>query len=603
MPKEEYEKRKKYYERLIKKQDKSIKSISNLRLVTFLVGALVTIFFYVTKNYFLCVGLFLAFLLIFIYLVREHNKVIESRKYSLSLHKINDDSIKRIDGNWKSFSDTGEEFLEEDHNYSKDLDIFGRGSLFQWINTTATFLGRRKLSSILKEPYDTVNEIYTRQEAIKELAEKLDWRQEFMADGIIASDNIQDTEDLFNWAKDRKNEYCNPLLSGILKVVPIITTAIIILPLLWRTMPLYLSPLAIIVNILILMKENNYRSRALSTVDKYKDSIKVYYKMIRCIEKEKFNSRYLKNIKSNLIDDKGHTASWQINKLVAISDMTSCRRSSYYFFMNILTLWDYQCMFALEKWKRDSGKSLEAWLNAIGEMEVISSMSIINYDNPEWTMPKIVEETDIISAKNMGHPLLTNARVRNDFKIEKPASILLITGSNMSGKSTLLRTVGINLILAYIGAPVCADEFTCSIMNVYTCMRVSDDLERNISSFYAELLRIKKIVEASKENKKIFFLLDEIFKGTNSMDRHTGAKVLINKLRKEGAVGLVSTHDLELGDLEKESSGRIKNYHFKEYYKDNKIYFDYKLRSGISTTRNALYLINMIGIDVENNFK
>lgn len=603
MPKEEYEKRKKYYEGLIKKQDKSIKSISNLRLVTFLVGALVTIFFYVTKNYFLCVGLFLAFLLIFIYLVREHNKVIESRKYSLSLHKINDDSIKRIDGNWKSFSDTGEEFLEEDHNYSKDLDIFGRGSLFQWINTTATFLGRRKLSNILKEPYESINEIYTRQEAIKELAEKLDWRQEFMADGIIASDNIRDTEDLINWAKDRKKEYCNPLLSGILKVLPIITTAIIILPLLWRTMPLYLSPLAIIVNILILMKGNNYRGRALSTVDKYKDSIKVYYKMIRCIEKEKFNSRYLKNIKGNFIDEEGHTASWQINKLVTISDMTAFRRSPYYFFMNIITLWDYQCMFALEKWKRDSGKSLEAWLNAIGEMEVISSMSIIKYDNPEWAMPKIVEEKDIISAKNMGHPLLTNARVCNDFKIEKPASILLITGSNMSGKSTLLRTVGINLILAYIGAPVCADEFTCSMMNVYSCMRVSDDLERNISSFYAELLRIKKIVEASKENKKIFFLLDEIFKGTNSMDRHTGAKVLINKLRKEGAVGLVSTHDLELGDLEKESSGRIKNYHFKEYYKDNKIYFDYKLRSGISTTRNALYLINMIGIDVENNFK
>ncbi len=172
----------------------------------------------------------------------------------------------------------------------------------------------------------------------------------------------------------------------------------------------------------------------------------------------------------------------------------------------------------------------------------------------------------------------------------------------MSGKSTLLRTIGINLVLAYAGAPVCAQRFGCPILRIYTCMRVSDNLGESISSFYAELLRIKLIVSASKTEGKIFFLLDEIFKGTNSQDRHAGAKVLIRQLSKVGAMGLVSTHDLELGDLERESDRRIRNYHFREYYKNDEIHFDYKLRPGISTTRNAMYLIKMAGIEVDEIF-
>ncbi|HWJ02256.1 MAG TPA: DNA mismatch repair protein, partial [Verrucomicrobiae bacterium] len=176
---------------------------------------------------------------------------------------------------------------------------------------------------------------------------------------------------------------------------------------------------------------------------------------------------------------------------------------------------------------------------------------------------------------------------------------ILITGSNMSGKSTLLRTAGLNLVLAYTGAPVCAENFRCSVMRVYTCMRVTDNIEQSISSFYAELLRIKTIVQAARERGQVFFLLDEIFKGTNSQDRHTGAKILIKQLSKQGAMGMVSTHDLELSELEKESKGQIRNYHFREYYENDQIRFDYLLRSGPSTTRNALYLIKLAGIELE----
>jgi len=235
-------------------------------------------------------------------------------------------------------------------------------------------------------------------------------------------------------------------------------------------------------------------------------------------------------------------------------------------------------------------------------MESLNSLSTIAYEHSDWAMPIFKGGSPVFVAKNLGHPLLGSNRIYNDIHIEKSQNVLLITGSNMSGKSTLLRTTGINLVLAYSGAPVCSESFNCTIMDIYTCMRTSDNLEKNISSFYAELLRIKKLVTATEDKAPIFFLLDEIFKGTNSIDRHTGAKILVSKLSTENALGFVSTHDLELGDIEN-TNRRVKNYHLEEYYKDDKLYFDYKLRPGVSTTRNALYLMKMAGLEIPPNIE
>lgn len=598
-PKEEYEKRKSYYEGLLKKQSSTIKFISNLRLLVFLAGVIAAAALYITRNYYIGAAV-LCFLGGFIYLVKKHSKVIDQKDYSQALYNINEASIKRIQGEWKNFKDSGEEFLDDEHNYSKDLDIFGRGSLFQWINSTVTYLGRQKMKDTLENPCRNATEIVQRQEAISELAGNLDWRQEFIAEGLLISNNAKDPKDLIEWSKDTKPFYMGIITSFIARVMPIITIIIVVLPFVNRNVPYYVPAMVIILNILILMWNNEERTDTLTKVDKYKESIRVYYGMIKALERGKFKSSYLKNIKNSIINDDGLTASIQIRKLSSISEMIDNRRNQYYLIINILLLWDYKCIIALEKWKSASGKYLEQWLEAIAAMEELCSLSNIKYDNPEWAIPKLVEDTATLSAVEMGHPLLTGDRITNNLKMGRTEPILLITGSNMSGKSTLLRTAGINLVLAYTGSAVCAKEFTCSIMNVYTCMRVSDDLEKSISSFYAELLRIKKIVEAAKGEEQIFFLLDEIFKGTNSIDRHIGAKVLIEQLRKEGELGMVSTHDLELGDLEKESGGKVKNYHFREYYKNNRIHFDYKLRPGVSTTRNALYLINMVGIEVDN---
>jgi DNA mismatch repair ATPase MutS len=321
--------------------------------------------------------------------------------------------------------------------------------------------------------------------------------------------------------------------------------------------------------------------------------------MMKRFEKHNFKSSHIKKIKDGIKNKKGLEVFKQIDKLSSIIDSISNRRNLFYAFFNILALWDFQNIIALERWKQKSGHLLKKWFDALGKIEALASLAVIRFENPEWVMPSICEENEtILAAKDIGHPLLTGKRIYNDFTIDNKIKVLLITGSNMSGKSTLLRTAGINLVLAYAGAPVCARWFQASLMEINTCMRVSDNLGENISSFYAEILRIKKIVTEADTGRRVFFLLDEIFKGTNSLDRHTGAKVLINKLCLTNSIGLVSTHDLELCELEREND-KIINYHFQEYYKDGRIYFDYKLRPGPSTTRNARYLMHLAGIDVD----
>jgi len=318
------------------------------------------------------------------------------------------------------------------------------------------------------------------------------------------------------------------------------------------------------------------------------------------IEKGEFKATYLNKLKTRLVDSSGENTIIRLKQLEVLVERILNRNNAMFIPFNILFLWDYQCLIGLEQWKEKHGSLIEGWIQVIGEVETLSSLANIGYDYPKWVFPSITPKSSILYGKSIGHPLLTNKRINNDINIEDPSRILLITGSNMSGKSTFLRTIGVNLILAYAGAPVCAEYIRCSIMSIYTCIRINDNLEKGISSFYSELLKIKSIVEATKEDRQVFFMLDEIFKGTNSHDRHLGAKYLIKQLYKNKAIGLVSTHDLELGVLEKESNGKIRNYHFQESYENNEISFDYILRSGISTTRNAMYLMKMAGVEVED---
>lgn len=587
----------KTFKKLIEEQNKSIKTIAYLIFFTAVIGCGVTAYTFAIKSYLLSIGVFVVSLAIFIYLINKYGKEINARKYSVALSEINEKGLKRLNGEWKYFEDDGSEFKDKQHNYSDDLDIFGKGSLFQLINSSKTFMGREILRDRLINPLSTSVDTKMTQQALKELAVNLEWRQQFEAEGMVLPNQSINLKELYKWAKGRNDLYTKSWLILFVRLFPGITLISITISYFTSLIDFKFPCFMIFSQLIILFIGAKNRKDTFNSIYKYKNNINVYLRLLTLIINKNFKSDYLKQLQNELIINEDESAVQKIKKLSNIYDKMSNRQNGLFMIFNILLLWDYQCMIEFEKWRISSGKSIEKWFNTIGQFEALNSISNIIYNNPKWTTPSISDGSFIVKANKLAHPLLGDKRICNNITIDNEKSILLITGSNMSGKSTFLRTVGINLLLSYIGATVCAENFECSLMKIFTCMRISDNLENNISSFYAEILRIKMIVEEVRNNKKVFFLLDELFKGTNSIDRHEGAKALIKQLVEQGASGLISTHDLELCDLQYEYN-KIKNYHFQEYYVNNELKFDYKVREGISTTQNALYLIKLAGIDL-----
>ncbi|WP_373844933.1 MutS family DNA mismatch repair protein [Clostridium sp.] len=614
----EYKKRKKKYNLLLKKQEKYIDNLNNLRFVTFVLGFIILIRMYILKRHFMFNFIVLVVVILLFYLTYLYKKVERKKNYLSVLYEVNKTSIKRLEGEWKTFQDMGEDFIDKNHNYSYDLDVFGKGSLFQWINTAHTHIGRQKLKKILTEKPQNKQNIYDRQSAVLELGQKIYFRQRLEAEGKVICNNRQDPKELFLWMKQRNNYILKNKVIWILRILSVITTITTLTllvkmlyyilsvffgtyksaPKIFYIIPYYIPIFLIFIQCIILRIKKEGRIKNLIVAEKYNYNIKAYKNMLTHIEKHKFKSKYIMNLYKELYNN-GESASKQIDVFSKICESIANRRNMVYFILNPILMIEYHWTISIERWKIQSGNNFEKWINIIAELEVLCSIAVIKYDNPNWSMPKIIDGPSRIIAKNMGHPLLGEKRVCNNLRLEETYPVMLITGSNMSGKSTFMRTIGINVILAYAGAPVCAEQFYCTIMEMYSCMRINDNLAQNISSFYAEILKIKSIVEASKEGKKVLFLLDEIFKGTNSGDRYIGAITLVNQLNRTGNLGVISTHDLELGEMVKNKDLKIKNYHFSEYYRENKIYFDYKLKDGISSTRNAVYLMKLAGIKIE----
>lgn len=618
-PEKKYQKRVNAYSNKLDIYTRKSSAVGNYKLLLFFVGIAIAFALYYFDLYIFMLAQIFVFGVLFGYLVRLHNRLIKSKNYSFAMLQINKMCVKRVNGMWHEFSDIGEEFENHEHNYTYDLDIFGKSSLFQMINMTSTYSGRHKLAEMLLHPLETKQDIIERQKALTELSGKLIFRHRLFSNVLLSNKNIsladdeenikkrkktlldsmEKLDDIYAWAKEENQLYSSFGFKLFITALPILTMLLVVLAA-FKIVPFYLPIAGYAIQFLMLGYRANYRNRSFEIVEKFSNTLKVYSGVLKQFESEKFESEYISKLKKDLKGKSAEPAWKQIDKLSKLWDLIANRYNFLHMIVNTATLWDFHCLVNLEKWKTTSGRFVEKWFAVIGEVEALCSLSLICHDNPEFIMPQISEEMSSgIVTEQIGHPLLTKGRKCNDISISSNQPILLITGSNMSGKSTFLRTVGLSLILSYIGAPVCAKSFKCPILRVYACMRTSDNLGQNVSSFYAELLRVKMVVEAVDRNEKVFFLLDEIFKGTNSADRHTGAKMLINQLDKKAAWGMVSTHDLELADMEKESENRIRNYHFKEYYKEDKIYFDYLLRKGVSDTRNAIFLMRMAGVNVE----
>ncbi|MFW5981179.1 MAG: MutS-related protein [bacterium] len=596
-----YLERKKNYKKISEKQERSINIISSIRLLVFVSGISFSVALFFMQEYIYSISIVTITLFLFLFLVIKHEGLKKKNEFICHLINVNQVSLDRLSGSWVDFPDTGEEYINEKHPYSIDLDIFGKGSVFQWINTTNTYLGREKLKKTLTNPLNNIKKIRARQKAIIELSKKLDWRQHFQVESILNIEKLRNPSNLLKWSEDINSLIDKKYIVAIIRTLPIITI-ISLIAFFLNLIPISVFLILILINIIINFLSYGKINRAFEVTSVFKNRIATYQRLLKKIEEEEFESKYLSDMKFTLINARRNLASVQINELKELVDRMDLRYNAlFHFIINSLFLWDYQNIISLNKWKRSSGKLLRNWLNIIAEFEELSSLALVKFDNPEWAMPQLLEKPFVFSSQNLGHPLLhKNERICNNIRFEGAGNILIITGSNMSGKSTLLRTVGINLILAYSGAPVCAQSMECSIMDIYSSMRVNDNLEKSISSFYAELLKIKMIIEAAKKEKPMLFLIDEIFRGTNSKDRHIGAKNVIKNLSRESVMGLVSTHDLELGNLEKVKGLQINNYHFKESYTDDgEMKFNYKLYPGVSTSSNAIYLMKMIGIDVD----
>lgn len=593
-------KRIRLFESLITSYDKKINMISSIRLIYFIIAAIVGVLCYMRR----LTGFFILNLVVlatvFLMLVLIHDKLMSKRKELSVLKELNEKILGRHEGDLTLWKDKGEEFADGEHPYSSDLDIFGETSLFQWMNLSKTPKGREALAFALDGKRDfSLEELKLRYEAIEELAKCDILRNKIITRAHINEDKFSDYNELIEWSK---REVKDESILG--KIVVYLSSALTILSFIlsieFQILPIFVPELMVVLQILILQINKNSRIDEFSKLSKQVYSIESYSSMGAIIERRNFKSQLLKNLRNSFIVN-GKGLSESMNNLYKLTYKLKDRKNIFYLVFNVFFLLDYHYYWKANKWRKDYGKHIEGYITSIGDIEDLISFASVLKDVPNFSKVNF-KDSKGVEGIDIGHPLIGSRGVKNYINLNPNYPMWLITGSNMSGKSTYLRTIGINLVLAYGGGIACAKAFSCSKSKIYTCMRTGDNLEKSISSFYAEILKIKKVVEAADGGERVFFLLDEIFKGTNSMDRHKGAEILIEQLLKKDTFGLVSTHDFELCDLEKRNIG-IKNYNFREYYEDNKIKFDYKLREGRSTTQNALYLMAMAGIKVDGNSK
>jgi hypothetical protein len=483
------------------------------------------------------------------------------------------------------------------HSYTNDLDIFGRASLYQYINRTTSEQGGAEIAGWLIQPAPVSN-LLQRQEAAKELTGQTGWRQQLQADGMADAISIATEEKISQWLGE-ENKFIHAVSWKILRILlPAISLTVLALFLTGILPSNRFLPSAILLMILAFSISRKVIP-AHTRLSKISPQLETLSNSIAGIENNNFTSVYLQQLKT-IFDHRPEKASQKIKGLSKILDRMDLRLNFIVFIpLNTFLFWDLQQVFALENWKEKNKQNISHWFKALAEMEAIASLGTLCFNHPAWVFPEISGEEAVFDSDELGHPLIPEEkRVTNSFSTNGVNQLNLVTGSNMAGKSTFLRSIGINMVLAMAGAPVCARRLVLSPMKVMSSMRISDNLEESTSTFYAELKKLKEIIEAVNRNEKVFLLLDEILRGTNSADRHTGSKSLIKQLIHHNAAGVLATHDLELAKMAETYPGQIRNYHFDVQVANDELYFDYKLKRGICQSMNASILMKKIGIEL-----
>ena len=571
--------------------NKKYNRISVLRLMTLFLF-LATSYYYIQTQNWIYIVLTLLVLIFFIVLMRFHSKLVVQKELKEALLAINKEEASYLERSELPF-ENGMEFNEIAHPYAFDLDIFGEHSLFQNLNRTNTYIGKKTLANQLLNQL-AEDEIMRNQQAVKELSQKLDSRQEFMALAKISNDRKALYETLINWSS-----FSSATVSKTATALSFLTPILLASSLLsyWITSkPLFLSAFSFLfaLNLTILgffYKRITIEIANASMVDKI---INQYSLLIAQIETESFEAEKLKDLQSKLKYN-NETASFHLKHLsVLFSRMDSIGNLVTTIVFNGTFLFHVHNLRALMQWKKNHADHLKQWLEVIGTFEMLNSLANFSYNNPQFVFP-ILNTNYEISFSNLSHPLLNkNIRIGNEVSFQ-PQAFMILTGSNMSGKSTFLRSLGVNMVLAGIGAPVCADKANVHPLSILVSMRLSDSLSDSESYFYAEIKRLKFIMD-QLEAKPAFVLLDEILRGTNSDDKRIGTIEVVKKMIARKAIGAIATHDLEVCLTTNDYPNQLTNKCFEVEIIDNDLQFDYKLRNGICKNKSATFLMKKMEI-------
>lgn len=598
-PRAEYERRAEVHRGRLEAATRRARLASNLRLADFFLILALLVGAFATN---LPVHLLWLPLGGFIWLVMIQARASGDRIRARRCLRSYEDGLARLDGDWAGRGITGERFEPKEHPYAGDLDIFGPGSVFELLCVARTGVGQRRLADWLLAPAAPAT-VLERQAAVRDLRPRLDLRE---ALALVEADagSALDRTHVLEWASAplRLHGTLRPWLHGLFAAISIV----LLVGWQWGDMKPGWMLLSMLIQFLLAARERRVVQSVLAAADRPAQDLALIGRVIDCLTSVSFDAPRLQTLHARLVAQ-GIPPDRRIRSLTRTMDFVDARLNQIFLPLSWLTSLGTQLAYRIEAWRAENGPYLQAWLEAVAEVEATASLATYAYEHPEEPFPELVDaQGPVLEGRALGHPLLDPAVcVRNDIHLSgEPTAApqaYIISGSNMSGKSTYLRTVGVNVVLALAGAPVRATSLRLSSLAVGASIQLHDSLQEGASRFYAEIERLREVVDLSEGTCPALFLLDEILHGTNSHDRRIGAAAVVRTLLANGAIGLVTTHDLALAEIEHDTSARLVNVHFDDQMKGSKMAFDYTLKPGVVTRSNALALMRAVGLKVDDD--
>ena len=594
-----YRKRAEEADRKLSDLQQRIYRISMLRLLLFAAGVAGLIVFR-HENWAVLAGIALVTFVPFILLVKYHNRLFRQKDYAEKMREVNLQELGALNYDISVFDD-GQEFADPAHLYSLDLDVFGPHSLFQYINRTCTQPGRLCLARWMGKHLEDKEAIELRQAAVRELAPEVEFRQRFRILGLLHKGQSANADELRAWAVS-PTTFRNHRMLRLLPACVTVANALCLALTLAGVMP---GSLWGMLWGCFLVGSFGFTGRITKVQAVYGKKLQIlgtYARLLHLMDRQPMQCEYLKKVKEMTGGDRP-MASYSIQRLDKLMNALD-QRNNYlmYALLNGTFCWELWQMMRIEAWKEQYATALPQWLDAIARMDALNSLATFAYNHPDYAYPTLLDGTQpdfCFHATDLGHPLMHRDRcVHNDMEMLKRPFFIIITGANMAGKSTYLRTIGVNYLLACIGAPVCAASMELTPARLITSLRTSDSLNDNESYFFAELKRLKLIIDKLQAGERLFIILDEILKGTNSVDKQKGSFALIKQFMTLQANGIIATHDLMLGTLAELFPDNIRNYCFEADITDNELTFSYRLRPGVAQNMNACFLMKKMGIAV-----